>query len=88
MSGPFVRNAYGSLKRVIVHRPGPELDKVTSDNLEEFHFTRPVDREKFVADYDAMLGLFQGHGRRDAAAARPPGRRRRRRSATSTIVPT
>jgi N-dimethylarginine dimethylaminohydrolase len=62
VSAPFVRNAYGSLKRVIVHRPGPELDKVTPDNLKEFNFTRPVDRERFVADYDAMLELFQRQG--------------------------
>lgn len=62
MSGPFVRNAYGSLRQVIVHRPGPELDKVTPENLKEFNFVRPVDREKFVADYDAMLRLFQGEG--------------------------
>jgi N-dimethylarginine dimethylaminohydrolase len=59
---PFVRNAYGSLKRVIVHRPGPELGKVTADTLKEFNFSRPVDQQKFVADYDAMLGLFRDQG--------------------------
>ncbi len=62
MSGFGVRNAYGSLKRVVMHRPGPELDKVTPDTLREFHFSRPVDPDKFVADYDAMLRLFQEHG--------------------------
>jgi N-dimethylarginine dimethylaminohydrolase len=45
-----------------MHRPGPELDRVTSNTLEEFHFQRPVDREKFVLDYDAMLALFRSHG--------------------------
>ena len=62
MSGYGVRTAYGSLKRVIVHRPGPELDVVTADNLKEFNFARPVDRGKFVADYDAMLKTFQDEG--------------------------
>jgi len=62
VSRSFVRNAYGSLQRVILHRPGPELDKVTPETLKEFNFTRPVDRQKFVADYDSMLGLFQGQG--------------------------
>ena len=62
MSGFGVRNAYGTLARVLVHRPGRELDRVTPDTLREFHFTRPVDREKFVADYDAMLSLFRDHG--------------------------
>jgi len=62
MSGFGVRTAYGTLARVIVHRPGRELDKVTPDTLREFHFARPVDRGKFIADYDAMLALFRSHG--------------------------
>jgi N-dimethylarginine dimethylaminohydrolase len=62
MTGFGVRSAYGSLKRVVMHRPGPELDQVTPETLKEFNFARPVDRTKFVADYDAMLRLFQGHG--------------------------
>ncbi len=62
MSGFGVQTAYGSLKRVLMHRPGAELDKVTPQTLKEFNFARPVDREKFVADYDAMLHVFQSHG--------------------------
>jgi N-dimethylarginine dimethylaminohydrolase len=58
----FVSSAYGDLKRVIMHRPGPELGMVTEKNLAEFNFSRPVDREKFLSDYDTMLGLFQAHG--------------------------
>ena len=62
LSGNFVRNAYGSLSRVILHRPGRELEMVTARSLREFNFARPVDRTKFVADYDAMLRLLSGHG--------------------------
>jgi N-dimethylarginine dimethylaminohydrolase len=62
MSGFGVRTAYGSLARVLMHRPGPELDKVTPDTLREFHFARPVDRARFVADYDALLALVRSHG--------------------------
>ena len=62
MSGFGVRTAYGSLARVLMHRPGPELARVTPETLREFHFARPVDGEKFVADYDAMLALFRSHG--------------------------
>ena len=62
MSGFGVRTAYGSLARVIMHRPGPELDKVTPETLREFHFARPVDRARFVADYDALLALVRSHG--------------------------
>jgi len=57
-----VRSSYGDLKRVIMHRPGVELDLVNERNLEEFHFKRPVNRDAFVSDYDAMLALFREHG--------------------------
>jgi N-dimethylarginine dimethylaminohydrolase len=62
VSGFGVKNAYGTLKRVLMHRPGTELGRVTPQTLEEFHFTRPVDEGRFLADYDAMLGTFQAHG--------------------------
>ena len=57
-----VRSGYGDLKRVIMHRPGEELRKVTPKTLTEFNFDAPVDVEGFVADYDAMLETFQSHG--------------------------
>jgi len=57
-----VANAYGSLRRVLMHRPGVELDVVTHDTATEFNFDRPVDRAKFMSDYDAMLERFHSHG--------------------------
>src|SRR5262249_30198113 len=45
-----------------MHRPGRELDHVRPDNLKEFHFARPVDRAKFLAEYDQMISLFKEHG--------------------------
>ncbi len=62
MSGYGVTNAFGDLKRVLMHRPGSELDLVTEQTLEEFHFERPVDRVRFTDEYDNMAGLFQAHG--------------------------
>lgn len=62
MSGYGVTNAYGDLKRVLMHRPGAELDLVTAQTLKEFHFDRPVDRERFTDEYDTMAGLFEAHG--------------------------
>lgn len=53
-----VRSAFGSLERVIMHRPGVELDAVTHETLQEFNFARPVNRPRFVAEYDAMLDCF------------------------------
>lgn len=57
-----VHSAYGDLKRVIMHRPGPELELVRPDTLDEFHFDAPVDIKKFVADYDLMRATLQRHG--------------------------
>lgn len=62
MSGYGVSSAYGNLKKVIVHRPGVELSHVTPETLQEFHFVKPVNQEKFAAEYDAMLALFEKHG--------------------------
>ena len=60
--GYGVRSAYGTLERVLVHRPGPELAAVTPATLEFFNFGRPVDRDRFVVEYDAMLESFGRHG--------------------------
>lgn len=57
-----VRSAFGTLERVLVHRPGPELDLVTHATLDEFNFARPVDRMRFIAEYDAMLECFTRNG--------------------------
>lgn len=63
MSGRYgVPNAYGTLRRVLVHRPGRELEVVTPDTLEEFNFARPVDRDRFGAEYDTMMACFSRHG--------------------------
>jgi arginine deiminase len=57
-----VPNAYGSLKRVLMHRPGTELNVVTTATAAEFNFVRPVDRRCFLDDYDAMVQRFSAHG--------------------------
>jgi len=62
MSEFGVKSAYGDLKRVLMHRPGRELEHVKGTTLEEFHFRRPVNREAFLTDYDAMLALITKQG--------------------------
>jgi N-dimethylarginine dimethylaminohydrolase len=57
-----VPSAYGNLSRVLMHKPGPELEIVNEGNLAEFNYDRAVDRQRFIADYDEMLRLFQSHG--------------------------
>jgi arginine deiminase len=61
-NGFGVSNAYGTLHRVLMHRPGAELDFVNDRTIEEFHFARPVNRARFQADYDAMLDRFRAAG--------------------------
>jgi hypothetical protein len=77
VSGFRVRNAYGNLERVIMHRPGPELGKVTPETLREFHFTGRVDREKFVADYDACSARCGATVSRRSSCPTSSARRRR-----------
>ncbi|MBI3845521.1 MAG: hypothetical protein HY292_12875 [Planctomycetes bacterium] len=62
MSAFGVKDEFGDLTRVLVHRPGAELDVVDDSNLREFNFASPVNVEKFVADYDAMIDRFRAHG--------------------------
>ena len=57
-----VKSAYGDLRRVIMHRPGPELKLVTEQTLKEFNFDSPVNVERFIADYDIMSNLLGDHG--------------------------
>jgi N-dimethylarginine dimethylaminohydrolase len=54
--------AFGDLVSVIMHRPGRELRAVTDRTLKDFNFDRPVDVERFAAEYDGMLEVFHGHG--------------------------
>jgi N-dimethylarginine dimethylaminohydrolase len=45
-----------------MHRPGRELRAVTDRTLEDFNFARPVDVERFAAEYDGMLEVLHRHG--------------------------
>ena len=45
---------YGNLKRVLMHRPGRELQLVTDDTKRSYGFRRPVDSSLFQSEYDAL----------------------------------
>ena len=57
-----VNSAHGTLKSVLLHRPGIEIDVVTNENKAIFNFDEPVDRETFQAEYDVMTSVFDEHG--------------------------
>ena len=46
---------YGKLKRVLMHRPGVELQQVRDDSARAYGFRRPVDSALFQAEYDNLV---------------------------------
>ena len=57
-----VKSAHGTLKSVLMHRPGDEIDVVTHENKTIFNFDDPVNKEVFQAEYDVMTSAFNDHG--------------------------
>ncbi len=53
---------YGKLKRVLMHRPGRELNYVTADTWRAFNFRRPVDIAKFQSEYDTLVESISDAG--------------------------
>ncbi|TET72808.1 hypothetical protein E3J39_01595 [Candidatus Bathyarchaeota archaeon] len=51
----------GTLKRVLVHHPGKELELANTDPVEH-HFDRPVDIERFRADHKMMMDALTEAG--------------------------
>src|SRR5438046_283763 len=46
---------FGKLKRVLMHRPGRELERVTVDTEKAYNFRRAVDIPSFQSEYDALV---------------------------------
>src|SRR5439155_22732933 len=45
---------FGKLKRVLMHRPGRELDCVSAETASAYNFRRPVDKARFQGEYDTL----------------------------------
>lgn len=54
-----VLSAYAPLKKVLMHRPGPEIELVTSETAANFNFSGPVNQGRFRRDYDRFLELLR-----------------------------
>ncbi|GAA1487226.1 arginine deiminase [Brachybacterium fresconis] len=50
------------LRRVIVHRPGPELERLTPDSREEFLFDEVLWRGRAEAQHEEFSALLQAEG--------------------------
>jgi arginine deiminase len=57
-----VRSETGVLRRVLVHRPGRELDRLTPDNAAALLFDDAVDAERARQEHDALVATMAGAG--------------------------
>ena len=46
---------FGKLKRVLMHRPGRELEQVTVETEKAYNFRRAVAIATFQGEYDALV---------------------------------
>lgn len=56
------QNEHGTLKRVLMHRPGPELQLVNTRTAPNFGFSGPVDIPAFLDEFDALTGALGSLG--------------------------
>jgi arginine deiminase len=59
---PRIESEVGVLRRVLVHRPGAELDALTPDNMLELLFDDVPWTERAAADHDAFCRLLTDRG--------------------------
>lgn len=57
-----IRDEVSPLRQVIVHRPGPELERLTPDTRETLLFDEVLWRERAGRQHDAFTQLLRGQG--------------------------
>ncbi|CAL9504555.1 Arginine deiminase [Actinosynnema sp. ALI-1.44] len=63
MSAPHgVHSEVGALRRVVVHRPGPELDRLTPANCDDLLFDDVLWAEKARVEHDFFTAVLRGRG--------------------------
>ncbi len=55
-----LQSEFGRIKRVITHRPGPEIDRLTPQNTSELLFEDVPYLESMQKDYAAMQEMIFG----------------------------
>jgi arginine deiminase len=58
----FVGSEIGKLRRVMLHRPGRELDRLTIDNKDELLFDDILWLEEAQKEHDAFADLLRDNG--------------------------
>ena len=59
---PYGCEEFGRLTTVLLHRPGPELRLVNSENYRQWLFDRVPDIDRFVEEHDRYRELLTSHG--------------------------
>jgi arginine deiminase len=61
MPGYGISHESGTLKRVMVHHPGKELELANKDP-EAHHFEMPVDTKRFISDHNQLIDALEEAG--------------------------
>jgi len=56
-----VNHESGTLKRVMVHHPGKELE-LANQNPVKHHFEMPVDTKRFIDDHQTLMDALEEEG--------------------------
>ena len=62
MSEPGVHSEVGKLRKVLMHRPGVDMERLTPSNKEEFLFDDVVWVERAQQEHDALTSALIGRG--------------------------
>ena len=57
-----IENEYNRLEAVLVHKPGPEIDRLTHDNLRRFLFEDVPFLRKMQDEHDSFVGKMRENG--------------------------
>jgi len=57
-----IDNEYDTLEAVLVHRPGPEIDRLNHENMRQFLFEDVPFLRRMQTEHDAFVGTLRTHG--------------------------
>ncbi|PAE21236.1 amidinotransferase [Bacillus sp. 7504-2] len=52
----------GKLRAVLMHRPGKEIEGITSENFHDFRFRAPINPERARKQHDDLANVYRTHG--------------------------
>ena len=58
----YVDSEVGTLRAVLLHRPGEEIDGITPENFAEYRFRAPLDASRARAQQDELADIYRSNG--------------------------